>query len=73
MTCQGNVIIPEVPDGGVNHAVRGEGHDGTDDGTCEDIIPLNQSAGMRLTPWTRTWLTVVELVNSQSTTDEYGT
>jgi hypothetical protein len=36
---EGDVVEAEVPDGGVDHAVGGKGHDGTDNGTGEDVVP----------------------------------
>ena len=37
---QGDVVEAEVPDGGVDHAVRREGHDGPDDGAGEHVVPV---------------------------------
>ena len=37
---QGDVVVAEVPDGSVHHAVAGEGKDGTNGGTSKDIIPV---------------------------------
>lgn len=37
---QGNVVVAPVPDGGVDHAVRGPGEDGADDGSGKDVVPV---------------------------------
>jgi hypothetical protein len=34
-----DVVKAEVPDRGVDHAVSGEGHHSTDNGTSEDVVP----------------------------------
>ena len=35
-----DVVEAEVPDGGVDHAVGAEGHDGANDGAGEDVVPV---------------------------------
>jgi hypothetical protein len=42
---QRNVVEAEVPDGGVDHTVGAEGHDGADDGSGEDVIPEGEVSG----------------------------
>lgn len=37
---QGDVVEAPVPDGRVDHAVRGKGHDGADDGSGKDVVPV---------------------------------
>jgi hypothetical protein len=36
---KGDVVESEVPNGGVDHAVSGEGHEGADYGAGEDVVP----------------------------------
>lgn len=62
VTQERDVVEAEVPDGGVDHAVGGEGHHGTDYGTSEDVVPGEVSnrrkcwGGGRLTSCgTRQW------------------
>lgn len=40
VTQDGNVVEAEVPDGSVDHAVAAECHEGTNDSTCEDVVPV---------------------------------
>lgn len=51
---QRDVVEAPVPDGGVRHAVSRKGHDSTDNGTGNHVVP------------------VVELVDSERTTDKHG-
>lgn len=37
---EGDVVEAPIPNSGVNHAVRGEGHDGTNDSAGKNIIPV---------------------------------
>lgn len=37
---QGNVVEAPVPDGGKRHAVGAEGHDASDDGSGEQVVPV---------------------------------
>jgi hypothetical protein len=42
---QRDVVEAEVPDRGIDHAVGGEGHDGTDKRASQDIVPEKEVSG----------------------------
>jgi hypothetical protein len=48
---QGNMVEAPVPDGGKRHAVGAEGHDGSDDGSSEQVVPM-----MEFTATSQLWL-----------------
>ena len=68
---EGDMIKAKVPDRSIDHAVRGEGHDGSDEGACEDIVPAGEVVNSCAKRDVADLLVV--FVNGEGTADETGT
>jgi hypothetical protein len=69
----GDVVEAEVPDRGVDHAVRAKGHHGADNSSSENIIPVAlRLAVVPCALQTLISLPVVVFVNGKCSTDEAG-
>lgn len=69
----GDVVEAEVPDRGVNHAVRAKGHHGADNSSSEYIVPVaSRLAVVPCALQTLICLPVVVFVNGKCSTDETG-